>query len=166
MASDWHFHIEYWQQVFGDEAVFVYVIRAGDIGPIKVGVAKNPEGRLREHQTSNHERLTLLHVLPGGRNLEAELHRNLKDARLHGEWFAGPEIDGFIKTVERRAEYLLTRHERYGEMPSLDLNPKPSRGHGIPSGAFIGPGLQSRWRLGDGKPHPVTIRYVDPKTLT
>lgn len=164
-GAPWEDHVDYWRSVYGTEASFVYVIRAGYRGPIKVGLAKNPESRLREHQTSNHEELTLLHVLPGGRSQEAELHRRLKHARLRGEWFAGPEVSGFLKWVSKHAEDLVSRHELFNEVPSLDLTPKPRNGRGIPSGAFLGHGLQSRWRLGDSQERQVKVSFVDPESI-
>lgn len=161
----WIRHVDYWQGVYGEDACFVYVIQA-ESGPIKVGVAKDPEARLRAHQTSNFEELTLLHVLPGSHRQEADLHRRLKGARVRGEWFAGPAVPAFIEWVERHGEHLIRQHELFGDTPSLDLTPRPRTGQGIPSGAFIGPGLQSRWRTGDGKQREVTVRFVDPDTLT
>lgn len=65
----------------------IYVMRAGDTGPCKVGFASNVSQRLKALQTGHHERLRVLHVWEGDRDVEARLHRCLAAHRLHGEWF-------------------------------------------------------------------------------
>src|ERR1035437_9781756 len=66
---------------------WVYFIQAGSEGPIKIGIADSPALRLRELQTGNHLPLTLLKAVPGGKDLETELHRELAAYRLCREWF-------------------------------------------------------------------------------
>ena len=86
--TDFHdaeWHLNYWRDAYGGEASFVYVIQAGPAGPIKVGVSTNPERRLRQHQTSNHEELKLLYVFPGDAYEEAGLHSRLQGAHVRGE---------------------------------------------------------------------------------
>lgn len=77
----------------------VYFIQAGESGgPIKIGYAKNPLGRLRELQTGCHETLYLLAVISGGRLDEADLHRRYEYARHRGEWFwPAPSLTKLIK---------------------------------------------------------------------
>ncbi len=68
---------------------FVYIISCGDA--YKIGVAKNPEHRLRQLQTGNSEEL-LLEYTEGKINpyaVEKELHRSLQKYRTKGEWFKG-----------------------------------------------------------------------------
>lgn len=71
----------------GHAGSFVYFVQSGSSGPIKIGFAKNAGVRLRGLQTGSHEKLRLLCAIPGGRALEAALHKAFKDARLDGEWF-------------------------------------------------------------------------------
>lgn len=66
----------------------VYFIQAGKDGPIKIGIAENPEARRRQMQTGSHETLTLLAVQDGGAEREAFLHARHADDRIRGEWFA------------------------------------------------------------------------------
>lgn len=70
---------------------FVYFIRMGDDGPIKIGHALSPRDRLAELQTGNPYRLYLLHVVEGGEPLERRLHEELASYRLEGEWFEPTE---------------------------------------------------------------------------
>jgi hypothetical protein len=70
---------------FGGLAMSVYFIRAGDY--IKIGVASDPHRRLREHQTSSPQKLELVGVIEGGRELERALHAMFSDAHVNGEWF-------------------------------------------------------------------------------
>jgi len=64
----------------------VYMIRAGEHGPVKIGHATDVAGRLYDLQSGNHERLTVLRVFDGGAAEEARLHERFADLHLHGEW--------------------------------------------------------------------------------
>lgn len=66
----------------------VYVIRAGEHGPVKIGYAEDVHLRLVKMQADNHERLTILRLFVGGEVEEKQLHDRFADSRLHGEWFA------------------------------------------------------------------------------
>lgn len=66
----------------------VYMIRQGERGPVKIGVAKDVVRRLETMQTGNHERLTLLRTFEGDTAEERRLHRQFADHRLSGEWFS------------------------------------------------------------------------------
>lgn len=66
----------------------VYIIRAGEHGPVKIGFADDVDLRLSKMQSDNHERLTVLRMLVGGMVEETSLHLRFAPLRLHGEWFA------------------------------------------------------------------------------
>lgn len=71
----------------------LYVIRAGDDGPVKIGIATDVKRRIAGFQTSQPERLHLLHMFEGGRDEERALHARFKAHRIKGEWFEPiPEI--------------------------------------------------------------------------
>jgi len=71
-----------WGQVSGlfeacrhiEGMVFVYFIGEPDSGPVKIGVSKDPIGRLRAMQTGNPRRLRIEHVLAGNVQTERLLH--------------------------------------------------------------------------------------------
>lgn len=65
----------------------VYFIRAGEIGPVKIGKADDPAVRMAEFQTAHYEDLSLLRTLPGGRAEEAWFHRHFRHMRIRREWF-------------------------------------------------------------------------------
>lgn len=67
--------------------LFVYFIQAGDGGPIKIGLADDPDARCAFLQVGNHEDLVLLAVRPGSMTDERELHSRFAAGRLRGEWF-------------------------------------------------------------------------------
>lgn len=56
-------------------------------GMVKIGFSLNPDARLRQLQTSSHERLRIFATVPGGRHLEEKYHRRWKPRRKAGEWF-------------------------------------------------------------------------------
>lgn len=70
---------------------YVYFIQAG-CGDIKIGVSRNPEERLRDLQTANNRRLSLIAKMPHASKLDAMgterlFHRRFARYRKHGKWF-------------------------------------------------------------------------------
>lgn len=76
----------------------VYFAQAGHAGPIKIGVADEPETRVASLQTGNHETLVLLATALGGIAYERELHDRFADWRVRGEWFA-PDAPGLTEAI-------------------------------------------------------------------
>lgn len=64
----------------------VYMVRAGEHGPVKIGFSDNVALRLVKMQADNHERLTILRIFAGGPTEEALFHERFADQHLHGEW--------------------------------------------------------------------------------
>jgi hypothetical protein len=77
---------------------YVYVIRAGKRGPLKIGVTRSVSQRVKELQIGNPEKLRICYTIrcftfQEARDLEAELHQTFGKYRLSGEWFqASTEI--------------------------------------------------------------------------
>lgn len=70
----------------------VYFI-GGDVGPVKIGKAMRPEGRLRDLQCGYPYELKVLALVEGGAGVEEGYHRQFAHCRLNGEWFERtPEI--------------------------------------------------------------------------
>jgi predicted nucleic acid-binding Zn ribbon protein len=67
--------------------VFVYFIGEEPDGPVKIGVANDPEARVGLLQIGNPRTLTLLAASRGGIRYERELHERFSAWRLRGEWF-------------------------------------------------------------------------------
>ena len=55
----------------------------------KIGIAANPESRLRELQAAHHQKLRLCFAMKthAAQELEIKLHAAFDDRRLEGEWF-------------------------------------------------------------------------------
>lgn len=64
----------------------VYMIRAGESGPVKIGHSTDPQARLAALQTAHFERLRIIRLLVGGEAEEAALHLRFADQHLRGEW--------------------------------------------------------------------------------
>ena len=78
----------------------IYFIQVRGDGPVKIGYALNPEKRFQEVQTCNHDKLTLLHVVPGAYSLETKIHNHLKKYNIHGEWFrSDPKVMEYIQNI-------------------------------------------------------------------
>ena len=65
----------------------IYLIQAGGGGPVKIGVAKDPQKRLRALQTAHSEKLYIRNLIPALHENERILHERLKEHQLMGEWF-------------------------------------------------------------------------------
>lgn len=69
----------------------VYVIRAGDVGPVKIGHSWAGGSvlvrRINALQVAHWERLRLIRLLVGDETVEYELHARFADLRIRGEWF-------------------------------------------------------------------------------
>jgi len=74
----------------------IYFIKDGDF--IKIGMSADPWRRLASFQTSHHNELELMAVMPGGPDLEAGLHRAFSKWAKRGEWFEqNPQLLAFIE---------------------------------------------------------------------
>lgn len=66
---------------------YVYFMRVGETGPIKIGFTKNVRHRLSVVQVDNPTLVRLIAVTEGGRKEEFQLHKRFAKYRLYGEWF-------------------------------------------------------------------------------
>lgn len=71
---------------------WIYFIRAGDDGPIKIGRSNGPlRSRIRALQTANAHKLKVLAAIQADlmldHSLEEWIHEALSDHRMQGEWF-------------------------------------------------------------------------------
>lgn len=67
----------------------IYFIEAGDGGPIKIGVTKDIDKRIKQLQPGTTAPLRLLASIPGSHADERTLHRYFAVERRNGEWFSG-----------------------------------------------------------------------------
>lgn len=98
---------------------YIYVIGT-DQPPYKVGIAKNPEHRLKALQTGHPQPLRIIHKIPTDAKrthlLEAAMHRNMRHHRMTGEWFDMP-LDKLLLEVE----HVMIRYE---DDPTLSMRLK------------------------------------------
>lgn len=77
----------------------VYFIEATS-GRIKIGVAGSVKQRMVSIQNAHDGRLKLMASMPGGYEMERQLHRRFASARVSGEWFEPtPELLAYIDGV-------------------------------------------------------------------
>jgi hypothetical protein len=65
----------------------VYFVQCENDGPIKIGYTADVKSRLRQLQTSNHEKLILLCWYPSDAQHEKEWHSAFHKIKIRGEWF-------------------------------------------------------------------------------
>jgi len=70
---------------------YVYFIHAIENNQIKIGRSKNPEQRLKQLSTGSCVELKLIGKVPGGHNLERQLHLRFTHLRSNQEWFQATE---------------------------------------------------------------------------
>lgn len=78
--------------IFGDGYDgFIYFIQLGDIGPIKIGFAKDYQKRFKAIQWANPYKLNLLYATPACLKDEQSIHCELRkyhpELCLTGEWY-------------------------------------------------------------------------------
>lgn len=92
----------------------VYFIQRGWGGPIKIGTASDPYTRLAQLQTASPNALRLIGIIPGGFELERELHARFSDTRMVGEWFhPTAELLDFIGDGILRVIVKVDGHRKY-----------------------------------------------------
>lgn len=65
----------------------VYLARAGEDGPVKIGTARDVPRRLATLGRASPLPLLLLRTVEGARAVEQWFHRRFAAQRMHGEWF-------------------------------------------------------------------------------
>ena len=92
----------------------IYAIRAGDCGPVKFGVARDPRSRLSTLQTGSPVELKLLASAPVHESNEKLIHRYLRGQRERGEWFRPDEktleVVDVLKRQAESDEHVLMEH--------------------------------------------------------
>jgi len=84
---------------------WLYFIQSGPDGPVKIGVATDLKKRPSMLQVGNPAKLKIVAALPlfkGGAPgelayTERHLHRQLRPARVRGEWFDGKTVRLFVR---------------------------------------------------------------------
>ena len=88
---------------------YVYLIRCGTRGPIKIGVSKNVKKRLEALQCGNYNKLKIIAEIPCADERDAyilgsKLHSKFYDHRIRGEWFAADIQLSSIRDIELEDE--------------------------------------------------------------
>lgn len=73
--------------VAGLRKSLVYFAEAEGAARVRIGVAVDPAARVAALQTGSPYPIRLMGTIPGGREVEASLHKRLRDYHLGGEWF-------------------------------------------------------------------------------
>lgn len=98
---------------------WVYFIREGRKGPIKIGYATNPQTRIYNIQCGNPRALRFIGMVPGTRDDESEWHRLFARLRIGGEWFR-PAHD-LLSAIDRLPKVTLPRG--VAERGSTEVDP-------------------------------------------
>jgi len=69
----------------------VYFVGSEGSRLIKIGKASNYDKRLRELQCGSASKLHMIGLMPGGKPVEAKLHKRFHHLHDHGEWYEGTD---------------------------------------------------------------------------
>lgn len=86
MRRGYGYERKHWLRRNGDKD-FIYFAEAFDANAVKIGVTKDPLGRVKDLQCGSPHELYLLLVVEGGQREEQLLHRDWAKFRIRGEWF-------------------------------------------------------------------------------
>lgn len=82
---------------------YVYFVWFTSSGPVKIGCSTDPSRRLKELQRGTRFTLRMSGVVPGGYDLERDLHRHFSHLRVIGEWFQpSVELTAFLRENQMR----------------------------------------------------------------
>lgn len=76
---------------------YVYLIQSLEDGRFKIGVSKNPEGRIKNLQTGNSSELKVFdkYLTEIPTKIETVLHNGYSHCRKKGEWFEMSLVEAF-----------------------------------------------------------------------
>jgi hypothetical protein len=90
---------------------FIYAILNSTNNTVKVGYSKNPRKRLTELQVATADPLELLFTFLGAFELEQQIHQQLTEYRLSGEWFLNcPQVFSVLNMYRRNQLFPITPH--------------------------------------------------------
>ena len=121
---------------------FIYFLQLTDKGPIKVGLTRNIERRLRQAQTFNHQEVKLIGHMLGNQRLETKLFHRFAQYHIRGEWFLhSDDLENLAKGIYN-GEYFSEDNRRYvvlyRDTPKSATDPCPfcclRHNHGIGDG--------------------------------
>jgi hypothetical protein len=80
---------------------FIYFIRAGEAGPIKIGLTRSVPDRLAGLQICTADTLTVLASVQAPKEGERQLHAHFTPERIRGEWFRpSPRLMAYIGLLQ------------------------------------------------------------------
>lgn len=81
--------------------MYVYAIREGELGRIKLGISRDPEKRLKQLQVGNSQALELIAYKLATNSFkdESALHAKNEQHKVSGEWFSADINNGKILEV-------------------------------------------------------------------
>lgn len=101
---------------------YVYFIKpVGMDGPVKIGCSHNPASRLTTLATWSPFPLEIVATVPGGRDLERNIHQCFADLYSHREWFkADKRLTKAIRLLKKGAsvEVAIDLNNKRGKLPT------------------------------------------------
>jgi hypothetical protein len=127
-----------------EERGMIYFALAETTQMIKIGFSRSPHRRLKIHQESSPDKLSIIGIMLGNYAAEGEIHRKFKHLRSHGEWFRVEEdLTEFIENNKVKEPEEVTECFGIQNIPCLGF------GTGFGIGTGLGTGTPEKQEAAD-----------------
>jgi len=90
---------------------YIYFIRAGKKGAIKIGITTDVLDRMEKLQVGNAEELILLGLIEGNKEIEQRIQLSFRNCLIRGEWFK--PVSTLLEFIKKRAKFPKTLKKKF-----------------------------------------------------
>jgi len=112
-------HFAFWSKYLPTDQGYVYFIQENLLGRVKVGFTANYPVRMKALQTGSADKLNLLVIIPAGRDVEAQFHKQVSADRIRGEWFSGDKLNMLLAKAYNMANLMVADHDGTDTPPDV-----------------------------------------------
>lgn len=93
------------------EVPYIYFIRSGKKGAIKIGITTDVLDRMEKLQVGNAEDLILLGLIEGDKEIEQRIQLSFRNCLIRGEWFK--PVSTLLEFIKKRAKLPKTLKKKF-----------------------------------------------------
>ena len=90
---------------------YIYFIRSGKKGAIKIGITTDVLDRMEKLQVGNAEELILLGLIEGDKEIEQRIQLSFRNCLIRGEWFK--PVSTLLEFIKKRAKFPKTLKKKF-----------------------------------------------------
>ncbi|WP_122049881.1 GIY-YIG nuclease family protein [Asaia bogorensis] len=144
---------------------FVYIVRAGADGPVKIGFTTSPTTRFSAIGTSNAAGLSLLRLIEGSRATERWFHQAFDHQHIRGEWFSfDADMLTAIPDAKQDEDPEVSLEHEAAKLEAQEI--VKAAGDSAPEGSLTGKKItHAAQRLGIRRGHVKRLWYKEQKVI-